>query len=886
MGVPKFNSNAEKAKYYKELKRKKNSEINSKKYQNNLKKNEKTVINDSQSKAAILKRNQRLKIKEKINKRVKATTYKRDYRLNQKQKLNLDKDTCTFINRMEKCRSLHKIKKALPVNPSKRETVMKAYIDKSPAMKCLKRTIETNSENKATENAIEHLKTFISESKLKRSNESRMAMNIVSASLSGEEINHDSAKDRAIAIKLGLKPRRLFGGKRIRTQILKSEKSCFEITKRKTRSDAVTEDTKRIVFDFWCSPSISRTSSNKKDIKRMRIAPNTFSSHQIHLLEKTQTEAYLEFKCKHPEINISQRLFENYKPFFVKPVRPKDRCTCCCRQHVEIRSVFKQCMLYRKSVLKNKTNQEKETYQVFEHISDVTSLTLCPKKEGEDFHEIKCLNRECDKCGINKIEYLPEELDQSDNSPDIKWERYEYKNIAGKGGKMCRKLQYVTKNTKPGIMFNYFSKLLTDFPAHEHRANWQNGQFKNNLDNLPDDHAICVHDYSENYRCSDHREIQSSYFQKTEVSIHVTILYRHAILEVDGDDSSSLNPNIISEQFFVISPDLQHDRNFTRYCQKQISDYLKSISANIACMHEWTDGCSSQYKSRLCMGDTSHSDLGYKTLKRNYHETSHAKGPQDAAGGFLKHQADFAVLRRKAKIQDAKDFYDFCEANLQNPKAGIYKRRIFKYVETVPRSDCINYKPITENRKIHQITYQETSPGELKTSHLSCYSCETCIEGTDQICSNRHFIGNFKTLIIKEITPNTNDQSDTPLEDEPEPENLSSFIENGSVIAVLADDSEYEFYIMKVNKKAFTLANESHDVWGGIFPAGAEVIQGLYYDRCKRNPLLYRLIPRKLAFVYSVAVRYICVELNPSKLITIPEQLHLDIIKSVSLNLV
>jgi hypothetical protein len=43
------------------------------------------------------------------------------------------------------------------------------------------------------------------------------------------------------------------------------------------------------------------------------------------------------------------------------------------------------------------------------------------------------------------------------------------------------------------------------------------------------------------------------------------------------------------------------------------------------------------------MGDVSYSsNSGYKLI-RNYYETAHAKGPQDAAGGFLKNQADFVV---------------------------------------------------------------------------------------------------------------------------------------------------------------------------------------------------------------------------------------------------
>ena len=67
-------------------------------------------------------------------------------------------------------------------------------------------------------------------------------------------------------------------------------------------------------------------------------------------------------------------------------------------------------------------------------------------------------------------------------------------------------------------------------------------------------------------------------------------------------------------------------------------------------LHEWTDGCSAQYKSRHCMGDVAHStsDFGYITI-RNFFETSHAKGPQDAAGANLKHKADMAVIKHQVR---------------------------------------------------------------------------------------------------------------------------------------------------------------------------------------------------------------------------------------------
>ena len=67
---------------------------------------------------------------------------------------------------------------------------------------------------------------------------------------------------------------------------------------------------------------------------------------------------------------------------------------------------------------------------------------------------------------------------------------------------------------------------------------------------------------------------------------------------------------------------------------------------NVKIMHEWTDGCSAQYKSRHCMEDVaqSSSDFGYITV-RNYFETSHAKGLQNGAGANLKHKADMAVIK-------------------------------------------------------------------------------------------------------------------------------------------------------------------------------------------------------------------------------------------------
>ena len=132
----------------------------------------------------------------------------------------------------------------------------------------------------------------------------------------------------------------------------------------------------------------------------------------------------------------------------------------------------------------------------------------------------------------------------------------------------------------------------------------------------------CVHDYSENYACQ--QQPQLMYFSQIQASIHITVLHRHLLREIDSENRSG----IVTEHLFAISPDLKHDHNSVQHCRILVAHYLQSINYNIKFLHEWRDGCSAQYKSRHCMGDVSYSvaDLGYPTIQ-NYFETSHAKGP-------------------------------------------------------------------------------------------------------------------------------------------------------------------------------------------------------------------------------------------------------------------
>ena len=159
-----------------------------------------------------------------------------------------------------------------------------------------------------------------------------------------------------------------------------------------------------------------------------------YVSHTIHLLVKTQTEVFLDFHRKHPNVKMSQRTFESCKPFFVISARSKDRNTCC-RQNVEIRCIFKRCMEFRKKIIKIYRRCVRLTgnYKVYEHLNDAVLDSLCTKDSGEIFHKAECLNRNCSECCVEKLDFLHKELDTSDSCDDVAWEKYEYVTIMMKG---------------------------------------------------------------------------------------------------------------------------------------------------------------------------------------------------------------------------------------------------------------------------------------------------------------------------------------------------------------------------------------------------------------------------------------------------------------------
>ena len=122
----------------------------------------------------------------------------------------------------------------------------------------------------------------------------------------------------------------------------------------------------------------------------------------------------------------------------------------------------------------------------------------------------------------------------------------------------------------------------------------------------------------------------------------------------------------------------------------------------------------------------SQKDFGYKT-QRNYFETSHAKGEQDAAGANIKQRAAMAVVRNEATIQSGLDLFEFLSKHFTKPVGDKVelKRNIFFYVapnEIIRQGR--QFPEILESRKVHCVKTDDDSTC-LLTDTRSCY-CQNC----------------------------------------------------------------------------------------------------------------------------------------------------------------
>ena len=112
-----------------------------------------------------------------------------------------------------------------------------------------------------------------------------------------------------------------------REQLDFGETDVWSFVGRLPRSDMKLIDAvKGLVQEFWRDNS--RPSSNQKDVLKLRMGSRDREPYIKHFLDMTQKKIYETFRHEHNELNLGQRSFEKWKPWYVKINTTHN--TCCC----------------------------------------------------------------------------------------------------------------------------------------------------------------------------------------------------------------------------------------------------------------------------------------------------------------------------------------------------------------------------------------------------------------------------------------------------------------------------------------------------------------------------------------------------------------------------
>lgn len=144
---------------------------------------------------------------------------------------------------------------------------------------------------------------------------------------------------------------------------------------------------------------------------------------------------------------------------------------------------------------------------------------------------------------------------------------------------------------------------------------------------------------------------------------------------------------------------------------------------------------------------------------------------------------------------------------------------------------------------------------------LSCYMSDQCVSANYELCRNFRFRGYSRPVkIVREQSTENHASKENNSGD-----SLLDLISNGTIIAVVADDDDSDYYLMKTLGEPEILPSAVTDDWGISFPRGANVVKGYYYDIVSKRNFFNKLLPKRLAINYSVSAMYILTESEITK---------------------
>ncbi|KAJ8290781.1 hypothetical protein GJAV_G00017480 [Gymnothorax javanicus] len=283
---------------------------------------------------------------------------------------------------------------------------------------------------------------------------------------------------------------------------------------RRPRKDCLSESDRDLVRNFFCSSEISREFPDKKKVLRTKNEDGTEVIIPKRSMTSTTKEAHEVLKQLHPEIQLGLTLFKKLKPKEIVHVSETSlrSCPCqdCANASLKLQAIKKFALTT--TSLKNLDVRKDK----------LISTSLCDY-EG-DFADLSCYERQCDNCSASQVKDYFRSLTDEHGDIDITWHKWTYVEVDRDGAKK-RIVSCVARNTSLSLLVDELVTDLQPLPIHLFRATWQHRQIGMSiarLQNRPNGACIMM-DFAENYFCRQKNEVQSAYFDQTQVVLEMVL---------------------------------------------------------------------------------------------------------------------------------------------------------------------------------------------------------------------------------------------------------------------------------------------------------------------------------------------------------------------------
>jgi len=448
-------------------------------------------------------------------------------------------------------------------------------------------------------------------------------------------------------------------------------------TVKKQNERALSKDERKQVEDFYQREDVSRVCAGvKQTITRRGV------KQQKHLLSDSVRNLFRRYVSEDGHRPISYSTFCKLRPFWVVPPVETDRETCLCYIHENVRHLV--------SALKNNNILETIDLKV------LVAPFMCSD------NSIECAYGECDKCKTPAFSFS--RLVTDDTISFWRWETGTKTYTQNEQQKQVKITVKAMKKTAESEAIALFLSEMTVFKKHWYTMRKQFAAFRENKASVREDECIVHVDFSENFNCKFHNEVQAVHFggSHAQASLHTVVLY-----------TASSEPKCMC----TVSECLDHGPAGIWAHLKPILHYIQKEYPTVQHLTFWSDGPSSQYKQKknFFRFSTDPFDEGFRTVSWNFFESCHGKGAVDGVGATIKRIANEAVRQGK-DVETPRKLFDVvtplttsvCLMYIDNDEFKSSADRMPEEVTVIPGT-----------RSMHQINC--TTKGMISHRRVSCF---------------------------------------------------------------------------------------------------------------------------------------------------------------------